>query len=79
MPATYTKHDGSTGILPDSVLLSNGESNMAGEIWKVIAGIILLAVIVDQFPRLGGWLLLILVIGLALSKRARNIITGNAL
>lgn len=56
---------------------TSGDANAtASEMWKIAVGVAVLAILIDVAPRLGGWLLLLIVIGLALSPRARSIITG---
>jgi hypothetical protein len=45
--------------------------------WKIAIGVAVLAVLYDVQPKLGGWLLLLIVLGLALSSRGRAIITGK--
>lgn len=57
---------GATGLRPSD--------QAASEWWKIIIGVIVLAILVDYSPRLGGWMLLLIVAGLALSPRARSII-----
>lgn len=56
---------------------STSLSTPASTWWKVIFGVIILAVLIDLEPKLGGWLLLLIVLGLALSPQARGIITGS--
>jgi hypothetical protein len=51
-------------------------SQLASEWWKIVVGVIVIAVLIDVEPRLGGWLLLLIVLGLSLSSRGRAIITG---
>jgi hypothetical protein len=53
------------------------ENQLASPWWWIVIGVAMLAIIIDVQPKLGGWLLLLIVIGLALSPRARGIITGH--
>jgi hypothetical protein len=53
------------------------ENQPASPWWWIVIGVAMLAIIIDVQPKLGGWLLLLIVIGLALSPRARGIITGK--
>lgn len=45
--------------------------------WYVAAGIVLIGALIQYAPKLGGWMLLLIVLGLALSPDARGIITGG--
>lgn len=42
----------------------------------LVGGVALLAILIDVEPRFGGWLLLLIVLGLLLNPRARSIIMG---
>lgn len=43
-----------------------------------IAGVALLAILIDVLPQIGGWLLLLTVLGLLLSKKGQEVLAGQA-
>lgn len=66
---------GVSGII-QSVTGMGPSDAVASEWWKIVAGVVIMAVLVDYSPRIGGWILLLVVIGLALSPQARSVIIG---
>lgn len=40
--------------------------------WKIVLGVIIIAVLIDVQPKLGGWLLLLLTLGLALKYLSKS-------
>src|SRR5262245_43550128 len=52
-------------------------NSAASQWWKIIVGVFLLAIIIDLQPKVGGWLLLLIMIGLAFFKQGMAIIKGS--